>query len=71
VRGRQGADLFIVEAYVLDRQVKFHLDFATLASHRPEIGAKRLVLTHMSSDMLAKAAETGYEVAEDGMVISL
>lgn len=67
----RGADLFIVEAYVLDRRIRFHLDFATLAPHLPEIGARRVVLTHMTPGMLARAAETGCEVAEDGMVIEL
>jgi ribonuclease BN (tRNA processing enzyme) len=42
----KGADLFITECYVYDRQVRFHLDYKTLARHLPEIGAKRVVLTH-------------------------
>jgi ribonuclease BN (tRNA processing enzyme) len=67
----QGVDLFVVESYQFDRQMKFHLDFATLAQHLPEIGAKRVVLTHLSADMLARAGETGCEVADDGMAISI
>ena len=67
----KGADLFIAEAYYLDKQVKFHLDYATLAKHLPEIDAKRVILTHMSADMLARATETGCELAEDGKIISL
>lgn len=66
-----GVDLFIAETYFFDQQVKFHLDYATLVHHLPEIGAKRVVLTHMSSQMLARVREAGYEAAEDGMVISL
>jgi ribonuclease BN (tRNA processing enzyme) len=67
----QGADVFVAESYFYDKQVKFHLDFATLARHLPGLGAKRVVLTHMSTDMLARAGETGCEVADDGMVISI
>jgi ribonuclease BN (tRNA processing enzyme) len=67
----RGADLFIVESYFFDRQVKFHLDYATLVRHLPEIGAKRVVLTHMGPEMLARAAESRYELAQDGMTISL
>lgn len=67
----QGADIFVAEAYFYDKQVKFHLDFATLAQHLPELAAKRVVLTHMSPDMLARAGETGCEVADDGLVISV
>jgi ribonuclease BN (tRNA processing enzyme) len=67
----KGADLFIAEAYFFDKQVKFHLDYATLARHLPELGAKRVVLTHMSSNMLARAGEATYETAADGMVIPI
>jgi ribonuclease BN (tRNA processing enzyme) len=66
-----GTDLFIAETYFFDKQVKFHLDYATLARHLPELGAKRVVLTHMSPDMLARVAETGCEAAEDGMVLTV
>lgn len=67
----RGVDLFIAETYFFDRQVKFHLDYATLARHLPEIGAKRVVFTHMSPEMMARTSEAGYEAAEDGMVITL
>jgi ribonuclease BN (tRNA processing enzyme) len=66
-----GVDLFIAEAYFFERQVKFHPEYATPARRLPEIGAKRVVLTHMTPQMLARAGETGYEAAADGMVISL
>ncbi len=64
-------DLLIVEAYSFDKRIKFHLDYTTLARHLPEFRAKRVILTHMSADMLAQAAETELEVAEDGMVVSI
>jgi ribonuclease BN (tRNA processing enzyme) len=66
-----GADLLIAESYFFDKQVKFHLDYATLAGHLPELGAKRVVLTHMNPGMLARVAETGCEAAEDGMVLTV
>ena len=65
------ADLFIAEAYFRDRPVKLHLDLATLESHLPEIRPKRLVLTHMSDDMLGQIGGLSYEVAEDGLVLRL
>jgi len=67
----QGSDLFIAEAYFSNKQIKFHLDLATLSSHLPAIGAKRVILTHMSREMLAKVSEIGFEAAQDGMIISL
>ena len=67
----EGADLFIVEAYFYDKKVKYHLDFATLRGRLKDIGAKRVILTHMSAEMLARRAEVDLECAEDGLVISL
>jgi len=67
----QSTDLFIAEAYFSDKQMKFHLDWATLSFHLPVIGARRVILTHMSTEMLTKVGEIGCEAAEDGMTISL
>ncbi|MGH8518026.1 MAG: MBL fold metallo-hydrolase, partial [Panacagrimonas sp.] len=67
----QEADLFICEAYVRERAVKAHMSLAMLAQHLPKIRPKRLVLTHLSDDMLGHRAEVPYQIAEDGMVIEL
>jgi len=67
----RGADLFIAEAYYYDKIVKNHLSLKTLEAHLPEINAKRLVLTHMSDDMLARLGELPYLAAHDGMVVEL
>jgi len=67
----RGTDLFVAEAYFSDKQVKFHLDLATLSSHLPAIGAKRVIVTHMSAEMLARINEIGFEMAEDGMIVSV
>jgi ribonuclease BN (tRNA processing enzyme) len=67
----EGADLFIAEAYFFDKTVKFHLDFSTLAKHLPGLGAKRLILTHMSTEMLGRHRDAGPEIAEDGMIVWL
>jgi ribonuclease BN (tRNA processing enzyme) len=65
------SDLLLVEAYFFDKSVKFHLDFATLAAKLPQIGAKRVILTHLSAEMLRRAPEAGYEIAEDGGTVAL
>jgi ribonuclease BN (tRNA processing enzyme) len=65
------ADLFIAEAYYYDKIVKNHLSLKTLEAHLPEINAKRLVLTHMSEDMLARLGELPYTTAHDGMAVEL
>jgi ribonuclease BN (tRNA processing enzyme) len=67
----RGADLFIAEAYYYDKIVKNHLSLKTLEAHLPAINAKRLVLTHMSDNMLARLGELPYTAAEDGMAVEL
>jgi len=65
------ADLFICEAYTRDKPVSTHMALSKLESHLGEIRPKRLVLTHMSQEMLAHRGETPYETAEDGLIVKL
>lgn len=65
------ADLFICEAYFNDKQIKFHLDLETVRTHLDEIRPKRLILTHLGPDMLDRRADAEWEVAEDGMVLTV
>jgi ribonuclease BN (tRNA processing enzyme) len=65
------ADLLIAEAYHFDRPVAHHLDYRTLAAHLDEINPKRLVITHMSAEMLARHDSLDCEFAEDGKTIEL
>jgi hypothetical protein len=64
-------DLFIAETYFFDRVVKFRLDFETLGVHLTEIGAKRVIPTHMSANMLKRIHRAGIERDENGMIESL
>jgi ribonuclease BN (tRNA processing enzyme) len=65
------ADLFIAEAYYYDKIVKNHLSLTTLEAHLSEINARRLILTHMSDDMLGRLASLSYTTASDGVVVEL
>jgi ribonuclease BN (tRNA processing enzyme) len=74
LRVSAGADLFICEAYFYEKRVPYHLDFTTLMRHRSEIQAKRVVVTHMSGDMLSRLSELsvgGVEAAFDGLSIAI
>ena len=71
VEAAAGADLLVCEAYTFDAPRRYHLDFRTLAAHRGQLGCRRLVVTHMGPDMLARRAEAGVECAEDGLVIDI
>jgi ribonuclease BN (tRNA processing enzyme) len=67
------ADLLLAEAYGFETKTPFHLDFAALRERLADIGAKKVVLTHMSPDMLSRdrALLAGCEPAADGMVIEI
>jgi ribonuclease BN (tRNA processing enzyme) len=65
------ADLFIAEAYYHDKIVKNHLSLTTLEARLPEIKPKRLVLTHMSDDMLGRLDALQHIAAHDGMIVEL
>ena len=71
LKAAEGADLFIAEAYFFEKQIKYHLDFRTLQAHRSELRCRRMVLTHLSADMLRHRSEVDVECADDGMIISL
>jgi ribonuclease BN (tRNA processing enzyme) len=65
------ADLLIAECYFHDKPVRWHLNYPALAEHLPGCGARRVILTHMSREMLARAHEIPEELAHDGLVIDL
>jgi len=65
------ADLFIAEAYTYDRAVKNHLSLKTLQAHLDKIRPRRLILTHMSDDMLSRLDTLAFTAAHDGMLVEL
>jgi len=71
IEAARGADLFVCEAYTFDRHVKFHLDYKTIEAQAERLGARRIILTHMGRDMLAREADARSERAHDGLVVML
>jgi ribonuclease BN (tRNA processing enzyme) len=64
------ADLLIAEAYYRDKNIPYHLRLADLQAHRNRLGARRIIITHMSADMLGQP-ETPFEQARDGLTVHL
>jgi ribonuclease BN (tRNA processing enzyme) len=64
-----GADLLIAEAYYRTKNIPYHLRLADLVEHRAELASRRIVLTHMSADVLDHRDEAGFETAHDGLVL--
>jgi ribonuclease BN (tRNA processing enzyme) len=71
VAAADGADLLIAEAYRYDKAVPYHLRYTDLVRHRASLASGRIVLTHMSSDMISRAAEgrLAFETAHDGLTV--
>ena len=67
----KNADLLIAEAYYWEKNVPHHLSHADLAEHERDLKARRIVLTHMSADMLAHVGQAAHETARDGLIVSL
>jgi len=70
-RAARDADLLIAECYFHDKPVKWHLNYPDITTRASQVGAKRLILTHMSREMLAHAASVPEECAYDGLVVTL
>jgi len=66
-----GADLLIAEAYYYDKAIPYHLRLADLVGHRDDLACDRIVVTHMSADMLTRPGQPGIATAYDGLVVRL
>jgi ribonuclease BN (tRNA processing enzyme) len=71
VRAAEGADLLICEALSFDQTSRVHMDYRTLLAHRDDLSCRRIILTHMGPDILARVGELELESAADGMMIDL
>ena len=66
-----GVDLLIAECYFFGKAIKGHLTYPAIVERVRASGAKRVVLTHMSAEMLAHRDDVPELCATDGMVIEL
>lgn len=66
-----GVDLFLCECSFYDSQPARHLDYQTLRRNLPRLRCKRLILTHLGDDMLARRRELEVDTAQDGMEIEI
>jgi ribonuclease BN (tRNA processing enzyme) len=66
-----GSDLLIAECFAFAEPTPSHLDYQTLRRRYPDLGCRRLVLTHLGAEMLARQAEVDFEILQDGTRIDL
>lgn len=65
----QGADLFICECFAFERAARYHLNWRTIETNLPRLGAKRVLLTHLGPEALANREAIRHpqvSLAEDG-----
>jgi len=67
----RGADVFLCECSTFETRVPIHVSYPEVAARAGDLGCRRLVLTHLGSEPLARRGEITIECAEDGMVIEL
>lgn len=70
----RGADLFIVECYDYAGGAIYHLSWSVLKERLEELGAHRVMITHMNPAMLARVDEArsaGVIVGSDGLVLEI
>jgi ribonuclease BN (tRNA processing enzyme) len=65
----RGADLFLCECYTYEREVPWHLTYRILEQRRDQFECGRLILTHMSDEMLAHVGSVAIETASDGQEV--
>lgn len=64
-------DLFICECCFFETRVDFHLDYPRIADNRTRFGTRRLILTHIGREVVARMDEVDCEVSSDGMTVDL
>lgn len=66
-----GTDVFICECCFFETRVDYHLDYPRIAENRARFGTKRLILTHLGREVLARRHEVEIETASDGFVVEI
>lgn len=67
----QGSDILLTECFAYDQPVPAHLDYLTLLKKRKLLNCRRLLLTHMGPEMLARSDDLELETLADGDIIAL
>jgi ribonuclease BN (tRNA processing enzyme) len=71
VEHSRDADLFICECCYFETRLPFHLDYPRIAEQRARFGSRRLILTHLGREVLARRHEVEVETARDGLVVGV
>lgn len=70
----KGSDLFIAECFGYDMTVPYHMSWQIIRENMERLGARRVLLSHMAGEMLAKQGlikDPRVLLAADGQVIDI
>ncbi len=67
----RGADLFLCECSFYDRETSNHMSYRILRHHLSKLQCKKVVLTHLGDEVLARRREIAFTLAQDGMVVKI
>jgi ribonuclease BN (tRNA processing enzyme) len=66
-----GVDLFVCECSTFETRLDIHVSYPEIAARARDLGCRRLVLSHLGSEPLARLGELTLECARDGMTLDL
>ncbi len=67
----RGADLFLCECTTYETRLDVHISYPEIAARARDLHCRRLVLSHLGSEPLARLNELTLECARDGLTIDL
>ncbi|OGQ78273.1 MAG: hypothetical protein A3F90_00460 [Deltaproteobacteria bacterium RIFCSPLOWO2_12_FULL_60_19] len=67
----RGANLFLCECCFYDREVANHMSYRKLEENLGRLECKRILLTHLGEEMLARKDQLNIDLAYDGMAIEI
>lgn len=67
----RGADLLICECTYYDREYEYHFSYVDLMRLKNRLDVKRLIVTHLGSEMADQRGRLEIETADDGLKIKL
>jgi ribonuclease BN (tRNA processing enzyme) len=67
----QGTDLFICECNFYQTRTTTHLDYPRLLENRQRFGCRKILLTHLGTEVLARQSELEMELAVDGLSLDV
>jgi len=74
LKASNGADLYIAECFSFEKPIGYHTAWRDIEKNLDRLGAKRVLLTHMNADMLARSSEIRDQRvlhAKDGMQLDI